>query len=374
MMHASKAICSGCMACKYICPTGCIEIDTSNRIRFIKMVDHSKCVNCHLCEKVCPHSDDIRAKKSIYGYNAWSNKRSVLRRSSSGGIASMLYEYGVENNIKCVGVSFDERLNLYYVFLDDCRMLRDAAGSKYVFSRMDKVYEGVRSYLIKGEQVLFVGLPCHVSALKKYCELKGISQDGLITVDVVCHGIVMPYFFEKHIKKFVFDNKEKSIRFREKNNQYGISVFSEGNLIYKRNRYEDEYMMMFLEGIYSDSCYHCKYACELRVGDFTIKDCSTEWENREKNIVHNQSSVMINTEVGKRIWDDLMKNKVDGYTYPITSIIKEDSMLRHPSNKPFLYGVFLLLESMAGYTITTNVLWKIKALIRNVLDSAQWEI
>ena len=49
-----KSECTGCSACKNICPKNAIEMVCDNEGFEYPIVDKNKCVNCNLCNKVCP--------------------------------------------------------------------------------------------------------------------------------------------------------------------------------------------------------------------------------------------------------------------------------------------------------------------------------
>ena len=80
---SEKESCCGCSACMNICPKKCISMEADSEGFLYPKVDEKRCVDCHLCEKVCPvqntvaneHFDD--AQISI---NDWTNK--VIEQSS----------------------------------------------------------------------------------------------------------------------------------------------------------------------------------------------------------------------------------------------------------------------------------------------------
>ena len=47
-----KSECTGCSACKNICPKNAIEMVCDNEGFEYPIVDKNKCVNCNLCNKV----------------------------------------------------------------------------------------------------------------------------------------------------------------------------------------------------------------------------------------------------------------------------------------------------------------------------------
>ena len=50
----NKQDCCGCSACAQRCPKQCITMAEDEEGFLYPQVDTSKCVDCHLCEKVCP--------------------------------------------------------------------------------------------------------------------------------------------------------------------------------------------------------------------------------------------------------------------------------------------------------------------------------
>lgn len=69
--------------------------------------------------------------------------------------------------------------------------------SKYVQSNQIGVYQRIRDELQRGRIVLYSGTPCQVAGLKSYL---GRKYDNLITVDVFCHGVGSPFYWEKYIQ------------------------------------------------------------------------------------------------------------------------------------------------------------------------------
>ncbi len=360
-----KKLCSGCMACVRICPKECIRVDLSNKRKIVQMIDMQKCVQCHQCTRVCPHEGLASLHKPLAGYTGVAKKRKTLYNASSGGIASLLYEYCLKHHIPCVGVTFNSELALKYRFLENNRDIHYAQGSKYAFSNMGIIYEKVATALSE-KRVLFIGLPCHVEALKKYLEVKNANIQNLMTVDIVCHGVTPPLFFQEHIeflrKRY---GRINDIRFREKKNQYGVTLFDDKEkIIAKRYRFEDEYMLLFQNGYYLDACYRCRFAKGDRVGDLTIKDCTGSGFKSLSGIYPIQSSVLVNTLLGESILDQLREEKVI-YTYKCSTemIIGADQMLQMPSPMPTAYSFFYLLESLVGYRMAAQIIYGYQRLV-----------
>ena len=64
-----KEECSGCEACKNVCPKHCIAMFSDNEGFKYPKVDSKKCIDCGMCERVCPIKNRDKLKvsnKKIY--------------------------------------------------------------------------------------------------------------------------------------------------------------------------------------------------------------------------------------------------------------------------------------------------------------------
>ena len=59
----NKEECSGCFACYSICPKECIEMKADCEGFIYPNIDKNKCVQCGLCEKICPILTPIKEEK-----------------------------------------------------------------------------------------------------------------------------------------------------------------------------------------------------------------------------------------------------------------------------------------------------------------------
>ena len=82
----SKQNCCGCTACASICPKGCIAMQADEEGFCYPQIDEALCIDCGLCEKVCPllHKPDKHGLINVYG--AKNINDSVRFTSSSGGM------------------------------------------------------------------------------------------------------------------------------------------------------------------------------------------------------------------------------------------------------------------------------------------------
>ena len=78
-----KSKCSGCYACVGICPKQCITMVCDAEGFWYPQVDSKACVNCGMCEKVCPILNPIKIakkEKEIDVYAAYTKKEKVRFR------------------------------------------------------------------------------------------------------------------------------------------------------------------------------------------------------------------------------------------------------------------------------------------------------
>lgn len=358
--------CSGCRACENICPKKSIVL-LEKKNRFIQLRDDN-CINCGLCDKVCPHLGNQEIlKKPILGKNAWAKQGSIYRNASSGGVASIIYQYCSNNDIDCIGVNFTDDFELHYMWINNQKKREMAIGSKYVYSNMNNIYVQIAKKLREHRPVVFIGLPCHVSALCKYLEIVNVSMERCIFVDIVCHGVIMNAVFKKHIyslikkRKINIDNI-KDIQFRNKNNQFGLTFIHNNESPIYFSKYDDSYMQLYLRGCYIKSCLNCIYAQGNRSGDLSIKDCSTSYSDM-KIKSKKQSSILINSTKGLELWEHI-KTYLNEYDYPVENMVFEDSMLRHSSQKPKRYDAYYKVALFLGEELAYKAIWGVSSFYK----------
>ena len=133
-------------------------------------------------------------------------------------------------------------------------------------SNPEGVYKKILEKLKLGRKVLFIGLPCQVSAVRHYTK----NHQNLYTADLICHGTPSPQILDSFLSDYGIRLTEvQSIRFREKNNfkleqngkRFAVPITT------------DNYLMTFLNSTtYTENCYQCQYAKIERPGDITLGD------------------------------------------------------------------------------------------------------
>lgn len=269
-----KSDCCGCTACFSICNHDAIVLNRDVEGFAYPQFDIKKCVECGLCEKVCPiiHYKSEPKEGEPQTFAAINTNHRQYLESSSGGIFILLCEYIISNNGIICGAIYDSNFNVKHSFAKTIEECKAFQGSKYVQSDISEIYPQIKSLLKTGVLVLFSGTPCQVAGLKLFLRR---DYENLYTVDLVCHGVPSPKIFQDYIK-FVKGNKQiTAINMKSKSNQNGTAIkinFSNGKSICKSLETDLWNKLYFNHLIIRPSCHNCQFTHYNRVGDLTIGD------------------------------------------------------------------------------------------------------
>lgn len=299
-----KSKCCGCNACVQRCPKQCIVMHEDEEGFLYPQVDVTLCVDCGLCEKVCPMLAQNDVKKALQIFAAKNKNEHQRLRSSSGGIFILLAEQTIKMGGVVFGARFDKNWEVEHCYVETIEELEPLMRSKYVQSRIGNTYKEAEQFLKEGRRVLFVGTSCQISGLHRFLRK---DYNNLLSVDFICHGVPSPGIWRKYLqeiknnalqseatgKNTVLPFSLKSmpvitgINFREKGlggygwKKFGFVVHGKSPLKGDQNSVllsvdfgKDIYMKGFLRNLYlRPSCYNClvksgKSQSDLTIGDF----------------------------------------------------------------------------------------------------------
>ncbi len=199
MIHITdKQDCCGCNSCVQCCPKSCITMCEDEEGFLYPEVDENVCVDCGLCEKVCPVLHQAEDRKPLAVYAAKNKNEEIRRQSSSGGVFTALAEEVIKDGGVVFGARFDEHWEVKHDYTETVEGLSIFRGSKYVQSRIEDCYQKVEQFLRAGRKVLFSGTPCQVAGLKLFLRKE---YNYLLTVDFICHGVPSPGVWREYLKE-----------------------------------------------------------------------------------------------------------------------------------------------------------------------------
>ena len=369
-------MCTGCMACKIICPNMCIEIITDENGFYCKpFIDKEKCVGCNLCINTCPILNNQPYQKSNKTFAALSVNKEIYNNAASGGIASELYSYAIENEFFAMGTYFDREVGVNYREIKCINDIVWARDSKYVFSDATLIYKKYEIALKSKKNCIFIGLPCQVAGLKSYLSLKNIDQKKLITVDLICHGTPSWKYLDEHLA-FIEKTKHKriyNIRFRDPLYFFYFRAFTnQGKEIYHAGMHEDDtyYRAFSLNLSFREGCYNCIFAKSDRISDITIGDFSGLVRDDPVLMDARKISVVLtNTSSGEKLISFLKDKGTLLFferTYEEAYNAEGNPNLRHPSIPHENRKLFMDI-----YIKNKNFEYAVKCALRN--EFLEWE-
>jgi coenzyme F420-reducing hydrogenase beta subunit len=332
--------CNGCMACIDMCHKNVITINDSLD-RYNAVIDKSLCVNCGMCEKVCPNNVPVPKSSPQNWYQGWA-KDEIRKQSSSGGAASAIIKAFIENGGYVASCKFIDG-EFGFVVTNNLELAKAFAGSKYVKSNPIGIYRKIDALLRSGEKVLFIGLPCQVAALKRYI----YSADNLYTIDLICHGTPSPLLLKKCMKEYGYILEDlKDLKFRI-NSIFGLNENGHG---ITRFHMIDDYLIDFLYSVdYTENCYSCNYASMDRVADVTLGD---SWgTNLKSEVKMGISLILCQCDKGVELvkMADLELHDVD-----INNALAHNEQLNRPSKpNPKREKFFKLIKLGKDFTCAT---------------------
>ena len=274
-----KKNCCGCSACMQACPRDCIKMEADHEGFLYPKIVYNTCINCRLCEKVCPIINVEPEKQRPQTAHLIQITDDVIRKeSTSGGSFTAIARWILRQGGVVFGATLDiNTFEVHHRWVDNEADLSLFRNSKYVQSHIDKCYQEVKEFLKEGRWVCFSGTPCQIEGL--YHFLRG-TYDKLLLVDVVCYGIPSPGVYKDYMqwKQKQIGGHFQKMLFREKRLSYNYTSFSIFNDKPELNYHQGVEREQFMRSFFSDmnvrpSCYDCKFKKRYRVSDLTIWDC-----------------------------------------------------------------------------------------------------
>lgn len=372
----NKQDCCGCSACVQRCPKQCITLHEDEEGFLYPKVDVDVCVDCGLCEKVCPVLHQAEERVPLEVFAAKNPNEQVRMESSSGGVFTQLAEQTIEAGGVVFGVKWNEHFEAVHAYTETKEGLVAFRGSKYVQSRVGDTFKQAEQFLKRGRQVLYSGTPCQIVALKLFLRK---DYQNLLAVDFICHGTPSPgvfrwYLSEEIAKEAARQSGEKiqfrsslpipsiakadviareqgfeieDIRFRDK--RVGWKKFSfvlslkslskettageKNSVSLSYTLHENAFMKGFLRNIYlRPSCYACPAKSGKSGSDITLADYwGIQHLMPEFDDDRGVSALTINTEKGQKTMQTI---GAEIYSAPYEDLCAKNPSLLHSCRIP----------------------------------------
>lgn len=394
--------CCGCEACVQICPKKCISMKCDSEGFLYPEVDDSTCIDCGLCEKVCPVINQYGTQKPLRVCAAKNNNETERLSSSSGGVFILVAKEILKKGGVVFGAKFDDDFNVVHDYCETEEELCKFQGSKYVQSRIGNAYTQVKKFLTEGRKVLFSGTSCQIAGLKHFLRKE---YDNLFTIDVVCHGVPSPLVWKNYLNEIKcakrkigkntvpFSLNETSVKltdvsFRDKSNgwkkfgfkiTYVASKATENSVskspINKHTLiepfYDNIFMKGFLQNLYlRPSCHYCSAKAGKSHSDITIADY---WgiQNYHPQFDDDKGAglVLVNSTKGEQLYSSLNLNSINT---AYENGLRHNPCIERSVSEPKYRSLFWKLYSQKGLDAVEVIIKKIKpSLFRRGLSFAK---
>lgn len=291
--------CSGCGACRAVCPVAAITMEDSG-LFYRPVVAQESCIHCGACLEVCPVNAPQPGKEPLSAWAAVHKEAAVVDGSSSGGAFTALAQAFMDAGGVVFGAAYSDDCHTVTITKTDRSTLWRLRKSKYTESRTGDSFQEAKRLLDGGTPVLYCGAPCQIAGLKRFL---GEDPPQLLTCDFSCGGMSSHRLYQEHLALLErkYGARVAAVDFRPKTlgwEHYSLRVCFQNGRVYHRPAKLDPYLSAFVEKGYSvsDLCLSCPFAqthsADIVLADFWRHRDFPGWETPGNGI----SLILINTE------------------------------------------------------------------------------
>lgn len=369
MIESVGSACTGCGACAALCPKSCISMEERELGHMYPVVDGSSCIGCGACLRAC-HAVKRFEQGAFEGraFAVQAKDREILADSSSGGVFSLLAEEVLRKGGVVYGSRWSRGKGAAHTRAASLRELPALRRSKYVHSDTVRIFETVRDDLAAGAEMLFVGTPCQVAALKAFLVR---DPENLTTVDLVCHGVPSSAFFEEYLRWFEECAGKPLVEYNSRDK--GAAGWScLGSFRAEAGPtsvlpVDDPYVLTFNQNAsFRQCCYACPYAGARRAGDITLGDFwGAERLHLGVDLDGGVSVALASTEKGLRLLERACKDSAFVEEVRFEDAARSNANLTRPSSLPpereefadaYASGGFPAVASLAAHRYKKEIL------------------
>lgn len=308
--------CCACRTCEQICGVKAITLKRDKDGYEQVCVDETACVECGLCEKVCPILNIRKPENKmpdLFCGAAYAKNDAQKEVGSSGGLFGIFARHIIKQGGVVYGAAFDNELQLKTKRATTYDELVPLCKSKYLLCNTGDSFKEIKEDLKTGVTVLYCSTPCQIAGLQAFLRKE---YENLICVEFACHGVGNQEQFDKSID-FLEHQKNATIthfEFRHKTKNAASSHYYQYEGLKNGRAYKKSGLYMFVpyynayckQWVSREICYRCPYATEERNADITIGDFHTIAKflpmiDRFKGV----SMFVCNTEKGRSVFSSI---------------------------------------------------------------------
>jgi NAD-dependent dihydropyrimidine dehydrogenase PreA subunit len=325
MLFKEKKDCCGCTACMSACPKNAIAMQPDEEGFLYPKIDESRCVQCHICERVCPLNHKVDSDQNFEQqiYAAKHLDSQIVESSSSGGAFTAISDYVLSQGGIVYGACFDSEFKVCHKRTTTKRERDLLKGSKYVQSDLGQTFSQVKQDLEQGETVLFTGTPCQNAGLLRFLRQKNVNIKNLFCCDFICHGVPSPLLWKEYVNFLQdrFQDKLMNFSFRDKTHGWAplrtraiFQKFCDTKHCNNNYSFLNLYSSLY---IVRPSCFACPYTRYKRVSDITVADFwNIEKSNPDMDDNRGTSLVLVNSQKGAFLFSNAQKDLKTAQTTP----------------------------------------------------------
>lgn len=381
-------LCTGCAACIQACSNDAVIMKENHEGFLYPEINESKCTDCGLCRKTCPVNTALNQEipqnannisENIKVYACYSKDDHIRKKSSSGGVFSLLAESVLSENGIVFGAEFDGNFRVRHGFIEKMDGIDTLRRSKYVQSDVGYTYGKAKNFLKEGRKVLFCGTPCQIAGLKGFLARE---YQNLLTCDLACSGVPSPKIWEMYLgyMKDKYNGQIAEISFRDKSagwRDYNMSIIFKNSSQYIHKAKTETFFIGFGKNVFNRrSCFHCMFRIQNTKADITLADFWGIDKLDDKVFTDNKgvSLALVHTQAGEAALSEIKENmciKEHRFAAALAGNPRLVSSCREPGGRENFFNDlksgFTFGKLRKKYMDNFSVKYKVKRLIKLIL-------
>ena len=345
-----NAMCTGCEACRNVCPSHAIGISEDEYGFLRPKLDVNACTGCGICIKSCPI---LNPDLSNDAPNTFHILRKFDRRSKSDGTdnAIMLFAEEIIGQGGVVfGTAWDEGFSANVMEVTDVDGLDALMHPKHIKSKVSDSFKKVKGHLDQGRTVLYVGPPCQIAGLKKF--IGSPLPNGLHTIDILCSHLSSERAFQRYLADNHPIGSIRQITFKgiPPKNRPGIAIEFDNDREHVKAVDEDGFLDAHLKTPFLTSglaCQICPFKGFPRQGDISIGDFKGLRTDKGRELSGRSGLVLVNNLKGSMLLSKIRSGGCNVVEHGIESLKGPSlGLCSNPSDFPRTMGPQRAMSSM----------------------------